>query len=92
MNKSVFFITALSQPDAIADRIAEVIADENDRYELTTGQWFVVFEGISRALAEKLGIRGEPHISTGVVIPVMSYSGRADPSLWEWLHKQMNRQ
>jgi hypothetical protein len=91
MNKTVFFITAISDPEAIADRLKTVIQDDNDRYELVDGQWFVAFEGISRSLAEQLGIRGEPHLSNGVVIPVMSYSGRADPSLWEWLHKQMNR-
>lgn len=92
MNKSVFYVSAISDPDAVAERIKELIPDENDRYELIDGQWFVVFEGISRTLAEKLSIRGEPHISTGIVLPVMSYSGRAEPSLWEWLNKQMNRQ
>lgn len=91
MNKSVFFVTALSDPEAVEEKIKAVIPDENDRYELAEGQWLVVFEGISRTLAEKLNIRGEPHVSTGIVLPVMSYSGRAEPSLWEWLNKQMNR-
>lgn len=88
---TVFFVTALSNADDVAQRIKTVIQDEQDCYTLSDHQWFVVFDGLSRDLADKLGMRGDPCLGNGLVMPVTSYSGRAAPSLWEWLAAQMNR-
>lgn len=91
MNKAVFLVTAYSDAEEIGERINEHFPSEADRYQILPNQWLIAYEGISRGLAELLGIRGEPHVSTGLVVPVSSYSGRAAPSLWEWLSLNMNR-
>ena len=89
MSNPVYFVVALSNVEAIRKRLREVVPDETMVFELGEDKWFVSFEGISRDLAEKLGIRGKPNIGSGIVIPVTSYSGRANPVLWEWLNFRM---
>ncbi|WP_146196928.1 hypothetical protein [Achromobacter pulmonis] len=89
MAHQVYFVTALSKPSAVAERLPEVIPDEGMIYKLANDKWFVVYDGISRELAEKLGMRGDPFISSGLVLPVSSYSGRAPTDLWEWLRLRM---
>lgn len=89
MAKQVYFVTAISKPAALAESLKELFPDEADRYELASDKWFVVFDGISRDLAEKLKIRSEEFVSTGLVMPVTSYSGRAPTGLWEWLKLKM---
>ncbi|QTO49434.1 hypothetical protein [Burkholderia latens] len=88
MAKKVYFVTALSGADKVAEKLKEV-ASEDETYRLAADKWFVTFEGISQQLAEKLGIRGDPHVGTGLVFPVSSYSGRAPTTLWEWLKLKM---
>ena len=89
MSKPVYFVVVLSDVEAVRKRLREVVPEETMVFELDEDKWFVSFDGISRDLAEKLGIRGEPKIGSGIVIPVTSYSGRANPALWEWLSLRM---
>ena len=89
MSKPVYFVVVLSDVEAVRKRLREVVPEETMVFEVDEDKWFVSFDGISRDLAEKLGIRGEPNIGSGIVIPVTSYSGRANPALWEWLSLRM---
>jgi hypothetical protein len=57
---------------------------------LTADTWLVAYEGTTKSLAEKLGIRsGE--VGTGVVFPISNYSGRASSDTWEWLGLNVTR-
>jgi hypothetical protein len=90
MAKRVYFVTALSEAEDVAKKIGEIAPGE-DAYQLAPDKWFVAFEGVSQTLAEKLGIRGNPHVGTGLVLPVTNYSGRAPAPLWEWLTLKMEQ-
>lgn len=46
--------------------------------------WFVAFDDTTRALAEKLGIRGGES-GSGLVCSIDGYSGRLPKDAWEWL-------
>src|SRR5215469_10481525 len=71
---------------------------ESDIFEIDSDKLAIAFDGTSRDLAEKIGILGSPTVSSGVtspvssgvVFPVSTYSGRADPALWEWLGSKIN--
>lgn len=91
MARQTFFVAITSNAEAVAEKIQNEF-EADDTYKLADDKWFVVFDGISRELAERIGIRTRPHIGTGVVMPVDSYSGRAPTQLWEWLKLQMERQ
>ena len=80
----VFILLVTSNEQAVAQKLREVIP-ESDLFEIAEDKFAVAFEGTSRDLAEKVGIRSNPSIGGGIVFPVTTYSGRADPSLWEWL-------
>lgn len=91
MTKQIFFVAITAGADAVVEKIQENFPEE-DTYKLAKDKWFLVFNGISRELAENLQIRSTPNIGTGIVLPVESYSGRAPTQLWEWLKLQMERQ
>lgn len=91
MSKQVFFVAITGGADAVVNRIGEKFPDE-DTFKLAKDKWFIVFDGVSRDLAETLSIRSSPSIGAGIVLPVDSYSGRASTQLWEWLKLQMERQ
>lgn len=90
MSGSIFFVTALSKAPEVRKRLFDLIPDD-DRFELAPDRWMVVYEGLARDLAEKAGIRGgDDQIGTGLVLPVTTYSGRANSALWEWLSVKGN--
>lgn len=81
------FAVLPDNPIAIAGKVTAVIPQGN-ALQLPGGAWLVVHAGTSRELAELLGIaEGMP--TGGVVLPIASYWGRADPSVWEWLTSKM---
>ncbi|WP_321902123.1 hypothetical protein [Paraburkholderia tropica] len=88
MAKQLFFVTALTNPEGVKEKIAEVIQDPSKRYELAPDKWVVYADGPPGDLADKLGIRNDPHIGTGLVLTFGSYGGRAPSSLWEWIKAQ----
>lgn len=90
MAKQIFFVAITGGVDAVAGKIREDFPEE-DTFKLADDKWFLVFDGISRELAESLNIRSNPSIGAGIVLPVESYSGRASTQLWEWLKLQMGR-
>lgn len=80
----VFVVIALSHASAVGAKIDQEIPDTN-RHQLASDKWLVTFDGISKDLAEKLGIRSDPAVGTGLVFPIQGYSGRAGADVWEWL-------
>lgn len=91
MARQIFFVAITSKVEAVAQKIQEEF-NADDIYKLADDKWFIVFDGISRELAERIRIRTTPSLGTGIVMPVESYSGRAPTQLWEWLKLQMERQ
>ncbi|MGD1323493.1 hypothetical protein ACNHE5_00795 [Pandoraea pnomenusa] len=85
MAKQLFFVTALSNPEAVKGKLNEAIGNTDDIYELSKNQWLAYYDGLTMPLAEKIGIRGDPHVGSGLVVAVGSYSGRAPSTLWEWI-------
>ena len=88
MAKQLFFVTALTNAPAVKEKIAAVVPEEARRYELATDKWVIYADGPAGDLADKLGIRGDPHVGTGLVLTLGSYGGRAPSSLWEWIKAQ----
>lgn len=85
MAANVYFVTALSDAPKVIERINSLVAPA-DRYDLADDKWFVAYDGPAQDLAEKSGVRaGDEVIGTGLVISVTTYSGRASPTLWDWL-------
>ncbi len=87
MSKPIFFVAITSGADKVKEMIKSIV-DEGDVFELDADKIFVAWDGgISRDLAEKIGIRrpGGEMVGSGLVMPVDSYSGRAKTALWEWL-------
>ncbi|HRO20801.1 hypothetical protein [Alcaligenes phenolicus] len=91
MAKQIFFIAITANAAQVTERIEKIFQEER-RFRLADDKWFVVFDGMSRELAEEIGIRSNPAIGAGVVLPVDSYSGRASTQMWEWLKLNMERQ
>ena len=84
MAGSVYFVTALSDPLKVRERINTFIPAD-DCYDLADDKWMVVFDGPANDLAEQAGIRSISVIANGLVLPVTTYSGRAPSTLWDWL-------
>jgi hypothetical protein len=80
----VFIVLIISNEHAVAQNLREAVP-EGDWFEIGGDKFAVTFDGTSRDLAEKIGIRANPSVGSGIVFPITTYSGRADPALWEWL-------
>ena len=88
MAESIYFVTALSEPAKVSERLSSLV-EADDRFELARDKWMVAYDGLGQDLAEKVGVRGgEERIGTGLVLPVTTYSGRASSGLWDWLRKK----
>ena len=80
----VFVIILNRRQEMVVPRIEKF--PEADRYRIKGDVWLVNYLGTSRSLAENIGIRGSSRGGpTGVVFPILDYSGRASPDLWDWL-------
>jgi hypothetical protein len=80
----VFIVLITGNEPAVAQKLREAVP-ESDWFEIADDKFAVAFDGTSRDLAEKIGIRGVPTLGSGIVFPITTYSGRADSALWEWL-------
>ena len=88
MSGNIYFVTATSQAAKVQERLYSFIP-EDDRYSLASDKWMVVFDGAARDLAERAGVRGsDAQDGAGLVLPVTTYSGRASPTLWDWLRRK----
>ena len=61
MSNPVYLVVVLSDVEAVRKRLRKVVPEETMIFEVDEDKWFVSFDGISRDLANKLGIRGEPN-------------------------------
>lgn len=78
----IFIVVAVSNPVAVSAKIAEL---KLKAFNLKSDTWFVVSEGTTQEVAEKLGVRSGA-AGTGIVCPITAYSGRAPSQLWEWFN------
>lgn len=79
----IFAVIAKTNADAVRQRVKEQFADS--LYELKSDTWIIDVNTTSTDLADKLGIRNEPAIGSGLVVAMSGYAGRAENDLWEWL-------
>jgi hypothetical protein len=80
----VFIVLITSDEHDVAQTLRGAVP-KGDWFEIAGDKFAVTFDGTSRDLAEKIGIRANPSVGSGIVFPITTYSGRADPALWEWL-------
>lgn len=86
----VFIVIVNSNGDAVLEKLRTAVADPHDIFKIDKDKFAVAYSGTSRDLSEVAGIRSEPSIASGIVFPITTYSGRADPALWEWLVNKMD--
>lgn len=77
----IFVVTAVREPMKVEEGIKKLGVPH---LSVAAGAWLVAFDGTSRELADKTGVRDGLN-GTGLVTSVGSYSGRAAPEVWEWL-------
>ena len=77
----LFVVVASSNPEKIATVIRAIGVTH---LEFKKDCWLVAYEGTTRDLAIKLGIRPGT-TGSGLVCSISTYSGRASPEVWEWL-------
>ncbi|MEW6598038.1 MAG: hypothetical protein AB1429_11150 [Pseudomonadota bacterium] len=79
----LFVVIAKRDPTAVREKVKEGFKDSF--YELRSDTWIVDAPATSNEIADRVGIRGEPNVGTGLVVSINGYSGRAENDLWEWL-------
>lgn len=68
----------------------KTIIPHGDYLLLPSGSWLVSYPGTSKELAERLGMAlSEDFITSGIVVAITSYWGRATPDVWEWLQLKL---
>ena len=83
----VFAVFSVSHSRIVRERLQEHYPDQ---YIEGRQAFFVATVGeTSVQVADKLGF-GTENLSSGIVIPVTAYWGRADPNLWEWIQVKMD--
>lgn len=85
----VFVVHVDRNAEEVASRIGQL--PEEDSYRLAPNVWMIDHDGTTRALAEKIGIRGEQAVGAGIAFPISNYSGRASSDVWEWLQLHLSR-
>lgn len=85
----VFAIFKVHNPDLVKTKIVEQYPDGH--YEAGDSTFFVATRGeTTRQVATKVGLGDGDGATSGIVIPVTSYWGRQDRTLWEWISVQQN--
>jgi hypothetical protein len=72
----------------LADKAIPKIDDlgSENIHKIKDDAYLIDFNGTTRELAEKIGIRGsEAGEATGIVFSIRNFSGRAPAEVWEWL-------
>jgi hypothetical protein len=77
----VFIVVASRDPDKVG---AAVQGLEVPHLAFKDDTWLISYEGTTRELADKLGIRPGT-TGAGLVCSLATYSGRTSPDVWEWL-------
>ena len=88
-DKKIFAVIAASRPEPLKANIESAFPDAN--LSVGEGQWFLIGPSTmtTQELAIKLGISVEAPVSSGIVLSVNSYFGRANLTIWEWLTAKM---
>jgi hypothetical protein len=79
----LFAVVAKTNAEAVRQKAKEQFGDS--LYELKPDTWIIDANTTSADLADKLGIRNDPSVGSGLVVAMSGYSGRAETDLWEWL-------
>lgn len=82
---TIFALCALS--DSNAQALATALAREfpTDHLQVSGVLWFLAAEGLTaKDVCDKLGIT-DGKVSTGIVISIAGYFGRAPQNIWEWI-------
>lgn len=84
---NVFVILADTDEPKLVAAIAEHFKD--NFLKVGPGQWFVAASGTSVDVSNTLGITTGA-TSTGIVLSINSYYGRASTNIWEWLKVKLS--
>ncbi len=79
----LFTVIANSDPEAVQKKVEENF--DGAYYQFRPDIWIVDANTTSGELADMLGVRNDPAVSSGLVVAMSGYSGRAENDLWEWL-------
>jgi hypothetical protein len=80
---AVFAVIAYSEPLRLKQAVVEQCGA--NQYELTPGCWFVVDDGTTKLVADKLGLTDGKIGAQGVVPLFTGYSGWGPRAAWDWL-------
>lgn len=59
----------------------------NQHIQIWAGQWLISATGTTQQISDLLGI-GAGVSGSGIVFSVVTYWGRANPNVWEWMKSQ----
>jgi len=82
---SIFAVIAPTDNSKLGPVIETQFA--NKQIQVWAGQWLISTEGTTQQISETLGINGGIN-GSGIVLSIVSYWGRANPGIWEWLKSQ----
>jgi hypothetical protein len=82
---ALFAVMDVSDEAAIEARMAHIAPWLS--LKVGHAQWLLVapVSTTTKEVSDRLGITGEPAVSTGIVARVENYYGRNSPSIWEWV-------
>ena len=87
----VFAVFSVRDPSRVKAGIVKHYRDNH--YDTGNDVFFIATSGeTTRQVATKLGLGDDnaDGVTTGIIIPVMSYWGRHSSELWEWISVKQN--
>ena len=79
----VFVVFDISETEVVDGRVHEHYP--GNYHKTPYGSLFIATKDeTTQNVGEKLGM-GEENLSSGIVVPVSAYWGRANPAMWEWI-------
>ena len=79
----VFAAFSIPNPDAVKSKLEKEYP--NDFREIDEGVFFIATRGeTTRQVADRIGL-GLPAVSSGIVVPIVSYWGNHAGETWEWI-------
>ena len=79
----VFAAFSIPNPDAVKNKLEKEYP--NDFREIGEGVFFIATRGeTTRQVADRIGL-GLPAVSSGIVVPIVSYWGNHAGETWEWI-------
>lgn len=79
---SMFYVSGIKKPESI---ISALTTKGLPHVEASPNQWFVSYKGTSKELSDLLGITSNNDGSTGIVVAISGYYGRAPTNVWEFV-------